>query len=291
MENNENNPQNSQNCSSSNPDKSCCSTLFTKDDQGNKKLSLLSWSILLVLLIGAIGIISSKKQDEKELVKNTNELATQLQKESNVLQAKAKMKYKAQEAQKNNELQQEEAVAQQIKEMQEAHNKQMLQAQKAFENLKSAYSQKLNQVVKDMKTQQEAKEEEVPNPELNFQLRGLSNIRVQFNKHKDISYIEIIQPEKSCWDSKKEKGGKGDNGSWQKKYKGCEEKEYKKDCPQPKSWNDCKPKSKCDPYKQKGYDMPTPQNQYNKSWDCKPMKSDCEKKWDSKPTPNKTPGC
>jgi len=301
MENNENKTNSGAPEVQTPEEKSCCTaTLFTKDEHGNKKLSLLSWSILLVLLIGTIGIISSNRDNQKKLVTNTNEVAVQLQRESDVLQAQARLKAKAQaqaqaqaqaKSQKETKVSSandEKAIVNKINELQNKHNRQMEQAQKAFDSLKSAYAQKLNEVVKDMQAQQEAKDQEVHNPELNFQLRGLSNVKVQFNNTKDISYIEIIQPE-NCKSYKNK--DKDKSSCYPKKEKGWEDKGNK-------SWGNCKPMSKWDCEKSKCAPMPMEQKEYKNynKWDCKPMK-ECKpinkktEKWDCRPQADKKSDC
>lgn len=256
--------------------KDCCSVFATYNEQGQKKPSSLVYAILGVVLIGGIGIVTSNKENQRELVKNTNEQAFQLQKESDLIQAQVAKRNKTQKSNKVAETSQEQSVISKMKEMQDAHNKQMQQAQKTFEALKISYAQKLNEVVKTMESQQEAKQQDIPNPELNFQLRGLSNIRVQFNNKKDISYLEIIQPEdcKSYGDKKKDK-----SNYYPKKDKGCDDKGNK-------NWGDCKPMQKMDCETSKCYPMPVNQKEY-KNYN----KWDCESKWDSKPKDKQYSDC
>lgn len=269
MENNDN-KKNKVETENQNPkDESLCSVFATYDEAGRKKPSILAYAILAVMIIGGIGIISSTKSAQKELINNTNEQTLQLQKEAEMLKTKAAIKNNSLKANKTNE-EKEIVMISKIKEMQEAHSKQMQQAMKAFESLKASYSQKLNEVVSNMKAEQEAKEhakeQEVPNPELNFQLRGLSNIKVQFNKTKDISYIEIIQPDgKKAWDGNKNTNTETSDNSncYPKKDAACDDKEDK-------SWGDCGV-NKCYPTP-----MPMTQGEYKNSnnWDC-------ESKYDS----------
>jgi hypothetical protein len=85
---------------------------------------------------------------------------------------------------------------------------------------------KLNEVIGNLKAEHAAQAQEISNPELNFQLQGVSNVRVQFNRAKDISYIEIIQPdEKKSWKSQNDKESTGN--SYPKKVK--EANKYNKD--------------------------------------------------------------
>jgi hypothetical protein len=268
-ENTQNNPGSTPNSKTS-EEKSCCtSTLFSKDEYGNKKLSLLSWSILLVLLIGAIGIISSNRDNQRKLVQNTDEEAVQLQRQADVLKDKAFLKSKSQVACETKELQKEEDIDNRIKQLQAAHNKQLQEVQKAFEGLRASYAQKLNAAVETLKAEQEAKEADVPNPELNFQLRGLSNVRVEFTKSKDISYIEIIQPENYRYNK--------DKKSWKSEWKPKKES-LENNCDVrgvAKNWDSCEDSEDSNSYDKESCDSPCDDSQkqndddYN-SWDCSP---------------------
>lgn len=237
----------------------CCSNLFaTYDAEGRKKPSILVYAILGVLLIGGVGIATSNNEAQRELIKNTNEQAIQYQKETDVLQTRMALKNRSKDSKKIEQVAEKESMVQKMQVMEQAHSAQMEQAQKEFDNLKNAYSQKLNQIVKTMQKEQEAKEQEVPNPELNFQLRGLSNIRVQFNNAKDVSYIEIIQPENA----------KSYNSS--KQNKEWKNKDYQK------SWENCDPKPQCE--------MPTTKKEYKT-----PNSESCGDKWNYEPNPNSMP--
>lgn len=277
MENNDNKKDNGETENQNAKDEGLCSAFTTYDEQGKKKPSVLVYAILGVLLIAGIGIISSTKADQNELIKNTNEQTVQLQREAEMLKTKAALKNNSLKTNKTNE-EKEMMMVNKIKEMQDAHNKQMQQATKAFEDLKASYSQQLTQVVSNIRAQQQAKEQEVPNPELNFQLRGLSNIKVQFNKTKDISYIEVIQPEgKKAWDGNKTTNPETSDNSdcYPKKDATCDDKGKK-------SWGDCGV-SKCYPMPMT---MPMTQGAYKNSnnWDC-------ESKYDSEPTDKQDADC
>jgi acetolactate synthase regulatory subunit len=263
MENTENKPNNDSNSENS-KDTGCCSIFSTTNEDGKKRPSALLWAILVVILIGIVGMVTSNKESQNQLIKNTNEQAFQSQREADVLQTQIALRNKAKDTKNVSKAGGKDTSEEKIKVMQAMHNKQLEQAQKAFDDLKAAYANKLAEVVKTMQAEQEAKELDVPNPELNFKLRGVSNIRVQFNKVKDISSIEIVQPEncKSYGDKKKKNWD-----CYPKKEKAYDNKYYKK------GWGDCKPSptDKCG--KSKCYPMPQAQKEYKKykQWDCKPM--------------------
>jgi len=211
MENTDNKPHKEESPAETTQTRNCCSILFTSREDGSKKPSPLLWGILAVFVIGLLGIASSGKGDQKKADIKSHSQTAQLQKPATQVSDK-------------------EVSAKKMEALQEAHHKQMEQAHKAFEVLKSAYAKKLNETIDAMKAEQAIQAQEAPNPELNFQLRGVSNVRVQFNKAKDISYIEIIQPDgKKSWES--QKGKEPTTNSYQpkkvkegNKYDKCEPK-------------------------------------------------------------------
>lgn len=245
MENTDNKPNNEAPANETCKENSCCSSsLFSTGEDGKKKISCLVWAILLVVLIGVIGVASSSKKTKEEYISNTKKQASQLRYETDVLKAQAAQKYKAKqtaqeqakEAAQAQIVNKEQELTNKLQALQTQHAQELKQVQKAFETLRASYNQKLNSTIESFKAQEKAREEQVPNPELNFQLRGLSNVRVQFNKNKDISYIEIIQPEGrgqnkpegDCYDKSSEKTKYEPKGQF-KKYNqwDCDQTSYK----------------------------------------------------------------
>jgi hypothetical protein len=197
MENTDNKPQNEENPNATPQASSCCSSLFSSREDGSKKPSPLLWAILAVIVIGLLGIASSGKSDRKSADRKADALTTQLHKPNTGAKSSAPT---------SPQVGKEEATLKKMEAMQEAHRQQMEQAKKAFEGLKASYVQKLNETVDSLKAEHAAQTQEIANPELNFQLQGVSNVRVLFNKAKDISYIEIIQPGgKKSWKSQEAK--------------------------------------------------------------------------------------
>lgn len=259
MENSDNKPHNEEDPNATPQARSCCSPLFSSREDGSKKPSPLLWAILAVIVIGLLGIASSGKADQKKTDRKAPALTAQLQTPNKAAKSSAQPspQDKTQKENLTHQVKKEEATSQKMKAIQEEHRQQMEQAQKAFEILKSAYAKKLTETVDSLKAEHAAQFQEIPNPELNFQLRGVSNVRVQFNKAKDISYIEIIQPDgKKSWNSQNDKEP-ATNSSSPKKVK--EENKYDK----------CKPKNAGACATAKCYEAPNWDKKSDQSnWNC-----------------------
>jgi hypothetical protein len=257
MENTDNKPHNEENTNTTPQAGTCCSSLFSSREDGSKKPSPLLWAILAVIVIGLLGIASSGKAEQKKADKKSHALTAQLQKSHTEAKSPvaASPQVKIQKENMTTQASKEEATAKKIEGMQEAHRQQMEQAQKAFEILKLAYEKKLNEVVDNLKAEHAAQAQEISNPELNFQLQGVSNVRVQFNKAKDISSIEIIQPgEKKAWKSQNDKEPTA--SSYPKKVK--EQNKYDKG--EPKNTGPCA-NTKC--YEAPKWDKKSDQGNWN----------------------------
>lgn len=263
MENTDNKPHSEEKPSETPQTPSCCSVLFSSREDGSRKPSPLLWAILVVIVIGVLGIASSSKADHKKADRKAQAVTAQLQKPpaDTKSAAPASLKDKIQKESLAAQANRDEAIVKKMQAMQDAHSQQMEQAHKAFEVLKSAYAKKLNETVDAMKAEQAIQAQEVPNPELNFQLRGVSNVRVQFNRAKDISYIEIIQPDgQKSWNSKKDKEPSTDSYS-PKKIKEAND------------YNKCQPKEDEACATMKCYEAPKWDKKDNQDdWDCNTSK-------------------
>jgi hypothetical protein len=192
---------------------SCCSTgIFTKcGEDGQRKICGWVWAAGVVAIIGALGIITSAKQDNKTLTKNLQaENLAKLEEQALISsQVRAMNKMKAEKSKLDAEAKAPGFTSTPPNkgtnvpaEVSNGDNNPLAAATTCGTN-----NTVEKQVVKDKKDR----------PELNFKLEGSSHIKVFVDKG-NISYVEIFQTPKDkskCDDKEKKKWKKKDCPSYE----------------------------------------------------------------------------